>query len=87
MPPSTRDLLASVLGELPPAVTAPACPPPHLSSPQQKVPQSGPGLWRVTAKVSGGKVQISNHQESRVVPKEQVELYLRGHGPRSLACR
>jgi hypothetical protein len=32
--------------------------------------------------MSGGGVQISNNVESRVVPKEQVEVYLRGHGPR-----
>jgi hypothetical protein len=31
--------------------------------------------------MQGGKVQISNHRESRVVPKEHVETYLRGHGP------
>jgi hypothetical protein len=29
----------------------------------------------------GGRVQISNNRESRVVPKAQVETYLRGHGP------
>jgi len=84
MPPSTRDLLASALGELSPPLTASASPPPHPRSPQPKVAQSGPGLWCVTAKVSGGQVQISNNHESRVVPKEQVELYLRGHGPRRM---
>jgi len=87
MPPSTRDLLASVLGELPPPVTAPAGPPPHPRPPQPKAAQSEPSLWRVTAKVSGGQVQISNNLESRVVRKEQVELYLRGHGPKVLTCR
>jgi hypothetical protein len=31
--------------------------------------------------VHGGKVQISNNRESRVVRKAEVEVYLRGHGP------
>jgi hypothetical protein len=31
--------------------------------------------------VHGGKVQISNNLESRVVRKAEVEVYLRGHGP------
>jgi hypothetical protein len=35
----------------------------------------------VTAKVSSNQVQISNHRESRVIRKEELELYLRGHGP------
>ena len=87
MPPSTRDLLASVLGELPvgasePASvqTAPAPASPHPSRPPEPL-TAHPGPWRVTAKMSGNQVQISNHRESRVVPKEQVEVYLRGHGP------
>jgi hypothetical protein len=88
MPPSTRDLLASVLGELPqdhplssPAGTAlPTSPPAAHAKPLQ--PQVlAPGPWRVTAKVSGGQVQISNQCESRVVPRQQVEHYLRGNGP------
>lgn len=97
MPPSTRDLLASVLGELPPSATAcapiPAATPPAsrpLPSPYPKAKQpadQAPGPWRVSAKVSSGQVQISNNLESRVVPKEQVEVYLRGHGPAAAPAR
>jgi hypothetical protein len=36
-----------------------------------------PGPWRVTARMSGGMVQISNNLQSRVVRKEEVETYLR----------
>ncbi len=87
---STRDLLASVLGELPagePAQQQPAVLLPALKSQPtallklQQQPVDSPGLWRVTAKLSGGMVQISNNRESRVVRKDQIELYLRGHGP------
>lgn len=75
MPPSTRDLLAEVLGERQ-LTAAPIAAPPSLPS-----ADLAPGPWRVTAQVHGGKVQISNNLESRVVRKEEVELYLRGHGP------
>ncbi|PZV24962.1 MAG: hypothetical protein DCF18_01105 [Cyanobium sp.] len=36
--------------------------------------QAGP--WRVTARISGGLVQISNKHESRVIRKAEVEAYL-----------
>jgi len=81
MSPSTRDLLASVLGELP-LQTPSADPSAGQRLPEHPSRPKVPGPWRVTAKISGGGVQISNNVESRVVPKEQVELYLRGHGPR-----
>ncbi|WP_254978785.1 hypothetical protein [Cyanobium sp. ATX 6A2] len=41
----------------------------------------------MSARVSSGQVQISNNLESRVVPKEQVEVYLRGHGPAVMPVR
>ncbi|MBW4531844.1 MAG: hypothetical protein KME02_14260 [Aphanothece saxicola GSE-SYN-MK-01-06B] len=49
--------------------------------PPSAAADSSPGPWRVTAQVHGGKVQISNNRESRVVRKAEVEVYLRGHGP------
>lgn len=80
MPPSTRDLLASVLGELPPPAT-PADLPPEQKLLETARPPGTPGPWRVTAKVSGNQVQISNNIESRLVPKDQLEMYLRGSRP------
>jgi hypothetical protein len=41
------------------------------------MPSESAGPWRVTAKISGGLVQISNHHESRVIRKAEVEMYLR----------
>jgi hypothetical protein len=35
------------------------------------------GPWRVTARISGGLLQISNNHESRVIRKAEVETYLR----------
>jgi hypothetical protein len=78
MPPSTRDLLAAVLGERPLTNEASVVAPPH---PPWAAADPPPGPWRVTAQMHGGRVQISNNRESRVVPKAQVETYLRGHGP------
>ncbi len=51
----------------------------HLGSALGEKPiSSGPaGPWRVTARISGGLVQISNHHESRVIRKAEVETYLR----------
>jgi len=44
----------------------------------EKPTPSGPaGPWRVTARISGGLVQISNNHESRVIRKAEVETYLR----------
>jgi len=87
MPPGTRDLLASVLGERPlvtsPAdpVVAPVAPPPP--------PQGPPGPWRLTARVGASQLQISNQPESRVIRKVELETYLRGVSPgdSSLLCR
>jgi hypothetical protein len=78
MPPSTRDLLAEVLGERPLTTdkSIDASPRPASAS-----CDPSPGPWRVTAQVHGGRVQISNNCESRVVRKQEVEVYLRGHGP------
>ena len=39
------------------------------------------GPWRVTARISGGLVQISNLHESRVIRKAEVEAYLRKGKP------
>ena len=80
MPPSTRDLLAAVLGEQPPTSEASFVASPH-APPAAVAVDPSPGPWRVTAQMHGGRVQISNNRESRVVPKAQVETYLRGHGP------
>lgn len=84
MPPSTRDLLASVLGEAPARVSA-AITPAQPGQPQvltrPAAPPCQPGPWRVTAQASGGRVQITNNRESRLVRKQELELYLRGHGP------
>ena len=78
MPPSTRDLLAAVLGERPLTTEKSINASPHSPS---AAADPSPGPWRVTAQMHGGRVQISNNRESRVVPKAQVETYLRGHGP------
>ena len=39
------------------------------------------GPWRVTARISGGLMQISNNHESRVIRKAEVEAYLRKGKP------
>jgi hypothetical protein len=80
MPPSTHDLLAEVLGERPLTTETSVVASPHSPSAAAAADLS-PGPWRVTAQMHGGRVQISNNRESRVVPKAQVETYLRGHGP------
>jgi len=52
------------------------------SEPDEKPTPSGPdGPWRVTARISGGLVQISNNHESRVIRKAEVEAYLRKGKP------
>lgn len=86
---TTRELLASVLGELPcrspaPVVsTAPAPAPAPAAASAKPAPAAAehPGPWRVSAKLSGGQLQISNRHESRVIRNEELELYLRSHGP------
>lgn len=83
MPPSTRDLLASVLGEAPARVTAattPAQPGQPQALPRPAAPPCQPGPWRLTAQASGGRVQITNNRESRLVRKPELELF-RGGGP------
>jgi hypothetical protein len=72
MPATARDLLASLLGESP--QQAPAAPAQPQEHPLRARGPAGP--WRVTASASGGRVQISN-QESRLIPKSQLESYLR----------
>jgi hypothetical protein len=98
MPPSTRDLLAFALGERPltpstssdaPAVPSPSasCPSQTVSSPCAIADDNHPRPWRVTAKLTGNRVQITNHRESRVIPSAHLETYLRGHGPAVLSRR
>jgi hypothetical protein len=41
------------------------------------MPSGSAGPWRVTARITGGLVQISNLHESRVIRKAEVETYLR----------
>jgi hypothetical protein len=48
---------------------------------EKPVPSVPAGPWRVTARISGGLVQISNHHESRVIRKAEVETYLRKGKP------
>ena len=73
MPEKARDLLASLLGESPQqAPSGPAQPQEHPLRARGPV-----GPWRVTASASGGRVQISNNHESRLIPKAQLESYLR----------
>ena len=40
------------------------------------MPSDPAGPWRVTARISGGLLQISNQRESRVIRKAEVEAYL-----------
>jgi hypothetical protein len=44
---------------------------------EQPMPSGSAGPWRVTARITGGLVQISNLHESRVIRKAEVETYLR----------
>jgi hypothetical protein len=48
---------------------------------EKPVPSVPAGHWRVTARISGGLVQISNNHESRVIRKAEVESYLRQGKP------
>ncbi len=48
---------------------------------EKSTPSEPAGPWRVTARISGGLVQISNHHESRVIRKAEVETYLRKGKP------
>lgn len=43
---------------------------------QKSISSDPAGPWRVTARISGGLVQISNNHESRVIRKAEVETYL-----------
>ena len=73
MPEKARDLLASLLGESPQQA-------PAASAQPQEHPLRAKGTaghLRVTASASGGRVQISNNHESRLIPKAQLESYLR----------
>ena len=73
MPATARDLLASLLGESPQqAQPAPAQPQEH---PLRTRGPAGP--WRVTASASGGRVQISNNHESRLIRKLHMDGYLK----------
>lgn len=71
MPVDVRADLAALLGEAPASAPAAASAAPVVPRPRH------PGPWRVTARISGKQVQISNHHESRVVPAAMVETYLR----------
>lgn len=48
---------------------------------QKPISSDPAGPWRVTARISGGLVQISNNHESRVIRKAEVEAYLRKGKP------
>jgi hypothetical protein len=48
---------------------------------EKPMPSDPAGPWRVTARISGGLVQISNNHESRVIRKAEVETYLRAGKP------
>jgi len=45
------------------------------------MPSDPTGPWRVTARITGGLVQISNLHESRVIRKAEAEAYLREGKP------
>ncbi len=74
-----REHLAALLGEAPAVVVLQ----PEQASAVVAAPRAtGPaGPWRVTASITGGLVQISNHHESRVIRKAEVEAYLRKGKP------
>jgi hypothetical protein len=48
---------------------------------EQPMPSDPTGPWRVTARITGGLVQISNNHESRVIRKAELETYLRKGKP------
>lgn len=48
---------------------------------EKPMPSDPGGPWRVTARISGGLMQISNNHESRVIRKAEVETYLRKGKP------
>lgn len=48
---------------------------------EKPIPSCPAGPWRVTARISGGLVHISNNHESRVIRKAEVEAYLRKGKP------
>ena len=73
MPEKARDLLASLLGESP--QQAPAASAQPKEHPLRARGPAGP--WRVTASASGGRVQISNNHESRLIRKLHLDGYLR----------
>jgi hypothetical protein len=73
-----RENLAELLGEAPAAaVLQPEQP--KVVAPPRATGTAGP--WRVTASITGGLVQISNHHESLVIRKAEVEAYLRKGKP------
>jgi hypothetical protein len=76
MPPATRG--AAIRGSATDAVTGD---PLGSVLREQPMPSDPAGPWRVTARISGGLVQISNQHESRVIRKAEVEAYLRKGKP------
>ena len=63
---------------MPPATRGAATRDLHGTVEREKPEPSEPaGSRRVTARISGGLVQISNNHESRVIRKAEVETYLR----------
>ena len=62
---------------MPPATRGTATRDLHGRVEREPVSSEPAGPWRVTARISGGLVQISNHHESRVIRKAEVETYLR----------
>ena len=73
-----REQLAGLLGESAVAVLEPEQVQTVAAQPSATDPA---GPWRVTASITGGLVQISNHHESRVIRKAEVETYLRKGKP------
>ena len=73
-----RKHLAELLGEAPAAALLQLEQPMATAHPRATGPA---GPWRVTASITGGLVQISNHHESLVIRKAEVEAYLRQGKP------
>jgi hypothetical protein len=79
MNPSGREQLAGLLGETPAVAVLE---PEQVQAVATQPSATGPaGPWRETASITGGLVQISNHHESRVIRKAEVETYLRQGKP------
>ena len=74
-----REDLAELLGEAPAVAVLQPEQMHSVAAPPKAIGPAGP--WRVTARISGGLLQISNNHESRVIRKAEVETYLRKGKP------